>query len=48
MKKIYKVLLVFGLSASIFSCSDEFDTRTGQLNTGDLDYTDPSDPELGK
>ena len=43
MKKIYKVLLVFGLSASIFSCSDEFDTRTGQLNTGDLDYTDPSE-----
>ncbi|SHI61515.1 Starch-binding associating with outer membrane [Mesonia phycicola] len=46
MKRTYKILLVLGLSASLFSCSDEFDTRTGQLNTGDLDYTDPS--EMGE
>ncbi|HIB36002.1 RagB/SusD family nutrient uptake outer membrane protein [Mesonia sp.] len=43
MKKTYKLLVLLGLSISIFSCSDEFDTRTGQLNTGDLDYTDASE-----
>ena len=43
MKKAYKLLLLLGISMSIFSCSDEFDTRTGQLNTNDLDYTDASE-----
>lgn len=46
MKRIQQlflsVLSVFWLGAS-FSCSDKLDSQDGQLNTGDLDYTNTED-----
>jgi len=38
--KILLLCLVFGVGVS--SCSEKLDVREGQLNTGDLDYTDAS------
>ena len=38
--KILLLCLVFGVGIS--SCSEKLDVREGQLNTGDLDYTDAS------
>lgn len=40
MKNIKFLILFTGVIALLFSsCSDNFDTQEGQLNTGDLDYT---------
>ena len=38
--KILLLCLVFGVGVT--SCSEKLDVREGQLNTGDLDYTDAS------
>ncbi len=54
MKRIEKsiilsVFTILALATSI-SCSDKLDTQEGQLNTGDLDYTntdDMIDPVIG-
>ncbi|WZL89880.1 RagB/SusD family nutrient uptake outer membrane protein [Salinimicrobium sp. 3283s] len=49
-KNIFIRLSVLVLALAVSSCSDKLDTQEGQLNTGDIDYTDASqmiDPLIG-
>ena len=43
MKKIFRTFILITFSTLLFSCGDEFDERSGQLNADDLDYTNSAE-----